>query len=249
MNLAGAGLIWGTPLQNAAGAAYANPTPLLLGIMQDAEIESKFDLKVLHGQNQFPDDVFRGKGTISGKVKHARFFGSSLSTLVFGQAESAGITSGVYDTQGATVATTVTPTVPNSGTWSKDLGVISAATGRPFVRVASAPTAGQYSVAAGVYTFAAADVGQIVYINFLYTAISTVAKKGTVQNVPMGYTPTFRLDMYVPYKGQSMVLTLPICVSDGFKMQFKNDDFMVPEFAFQAFADTAGKVMDWATSE
>lgn len=41
--------------------------------------------------------------------------------------------------------------------------------GVPGVRVASSPTAGQYSVAAGVYTFAAANQGQSYSITYQYT--------------------------------------------------------------------------------
>ncbi|MFH4180992.1 hypothetical protein WDA55_23325, partial [Acinetobacter baumannii] len=58
---------------------------------------------------------------------------------------------------------TVTPVVPNSGTFVKDLGVTDAIA-IPLKRVASAPATGQYSVdaATGAYTFAAADVGKTV---------------------------------------------------------------------------------------
>lgn len=252
MKLFGSGLLWGTPLTNYAGVAVANPTPLLFGVLQDCEVDIKYDLKTLHGQNQFPAAVARGKGTVSMKAKAAEIFGLALDTLVFGQGNTAGLVSAVYDTVGAVIPTTpftITPTVPGSGTWAADLGVIAAATGRAMIRVASAPATGQYSVAAGVYTFAAADTGLTMYINYRYTATSTVAKKNTVANVPMGYSPNFRTDLYVPYNGNSLVLTLNNCVSDGLKFGFKNDDFTVPEFSAQAFGDASGNILTWATTE
>lgn len=252
MELFGSGLMWGTPLTNSAGAAVANPTPLLFGTMQDAEVEISGELKMLYGQNQFPVAVGRGKGAIKGKAKYATIFGGHFETLVFGQAGSAGITSMVYDTTGAAIPSTpfqITPTVPSSGTWAADLGVINASTGRPMTRVASAPATGQYSVAAGVYTFAAADTGVVVYINYRYTATSTVARKGTVVNQPMGYAPTFRCDLYVPFNGEQLVFTFRNCIADGLKLGFKNDDFGIPEMNFQGFADSGGNIFDWATAE
>ncbi len=54
------------------------------------------------------------------------------------------------------------------GNWGSDQGVTFAATGVALTQVASGPTAGQYAVAAGVYTFAAADVGKAVLISYGY---------------------------------------------------------------------------------
>jgi hypothetical protein len=252
MNIFGSGLMFGTPLLNAAGAAVANPTPLLFGVLQESEVEFKFDLKKLYGQSQFPVAVGRGQGSVSGKAKWADIYAAALETLVFGIAGTSGLTAAVYDTVGATIPSspfTITPTVPNSGTWQADLGVISVATGRPFTRVASAPAAGQYSVAAGVYTFAAADTGQSVYINYRYTATSTVARRVPVTNQPMGLAPSFRLDLYTTFQGESCIITLNNCISDGLKMSNKNDDFTVPEFSFEAFADAGGNIGTIALAE
>lgn len=248
----GSGIMWGTPTQDATGAAVAVPTPLIFGTMQDSELEFKFELKQLHGSNQFAVAVGRGKGTVSGKCKMADLRARFLETVIFGQAGSAGVEGAVYDTVGAAVPTTpfqITPTVPASGTWSADMGVIDASTGREMVRVSSAPATGQYSVAAGVYTFAAADVAKVVYISFRYTATSTVARKMELRNLPMGYAPTFRADFYGPYLGKSAVLTLNQCIADGFKMPNKNDDFSIPEFGFMSFANAAGVIGTLALSE
>src|SRR5205085_6673699 len=101
MEMFGTALMWATPLTNAAGAAVANPTPLLFGTMQEAEIEIKRDLKQLHGQNQFPVKIAGGKGSINGKAKFATIFGAMLETIMFGQSASSGIQASVYDTVGA----------------------------------------------------------------------------------------------------------------------------------------------------
>lgn len=252
MFMFGSGIMWGTPLQDATGAAIANPTPLIFGTMQDTEMEFKFELKQLHGQNQFAVAVGRGKASVNFKSKLADMRARFLETIVFGVTASAGIDSAVYDTVGAVIPATpfqITPTPPSSGTWSADMGVINASTGREMVRVASAPATGQYAVAAGVYTFAAADTGITVYISYRYTATSTVARKITFNNLPMGYAPTFRADFYGPYLGKSAVLTLNQCIADGIKFPTKQDDFTIPEMGAMAFANSAGIIGTLAFSE
>jgi len=247
----GSGIFWGTPLTDAFGNALSNPTPIQLGVLQDMSFDFSFDTKMLYGQNQFPVAVGRGKGKMSGKAKMAQFSGAMINSLVFGQTVTAGILSDVYDTTGALVPTTpftITPTVPSSGTWTVDLGVKDA-NGLPFTRVATGPTTGQYSVAAGVYTFATADTGKQVFISYQYTATSTTAKKSTVQNVPMGYAPTFKADIFVPFQGKSLVITIPQCIASKFGISTKQDDFLIPEFDFEGFADGAGNALYWAVSE
>jgi hypothetical protein len=247
----GAGALWGTPLTDAAGNAIANPTPLLFGVLQDVSVDLSADVKELYGQNSFPEAVARGKTKISCKAKFGRINGLVLNSLFFGQTVSNGILADVYDTTGAAIPASpyqITPTVPSSGTWAADLGVRDQ-NGNPMTRVASAPTTGQYSVAAGVYTFAAADTGLTVFISFQYTATSTSAKKSTVMNVQMGNAPSFRCDLMSPYSGEQTTLTLFKCISTKLTLATKLDDFLIPEFDFSAFANGAGQVLQWGTTE
>ncbi len=247
----GSGVLWGTPLTDYTGAAIANPTPVQFGVAQEIGLDITFDTKTLYGQQQFPVAVGRGKAKISGKVKGAQVNGALFNSLLFGQTLSSGIVSDVYDTVGAAVPATpftITPTVPGSGVWSEDLGVRNSS-GVPMTRVASTPTTGQYSVAAGVYTFAAADTLQMVYISFQYTATSTAAKKSTLINPLLGYAPSFKANIYLPFNGKSMIWTLNNCVANKISMATKLDDFMIPDFGFDAFADASGNVLTYALSE
>lgn len=247
----GSGIFWGTPLTDATGAAIATPTPVQLGVLQDLSFDVSFDTKALYGQKQFPEAIGRGKGKMSGKAKFAQLSAVAINALVFGQTLTNGIVSNVYDTTGTAIPLTpfqITPTVPGSGTWSADLGVRNAS-GVPMIRVASAPATGQYSVAAGVYTFAAADTGLVMFINFQYTATSTTAKKSTVLSLPMGYAPTFKGEIFVPFSGKSFQITIPNCVCSKFALATKQDDFLIPEFDFEGFADSAGNGVYYGMSE
>ena len=261
-NIFGAGTMWGTPLTDNTGAAIVNPTPIQFGVAQEIGVDLGFDTKLLYGQQQFPVAAGRGKGKVSGKIKHAMLNGALLNSVVFGApAMTAGITDDVYDVTGMLIPTTpftitgntsaptlTTFQIPSSGTWVADLGVKNAA-GLPMTRVASGPITGQYTVAAGVYVFAAADVGLQVFISYQYTAASTTAKKSTVQNLVMGYAPTFRCDISLPFNGRKLIWTFNNCIASKLSLATKLDDFAVPEIAFDAFADSLGNVFTYALTE
>lgn len=256
----GAGVLIGTPLTDATGTAIAVPTPVEFGTLQEVSLDISFENKMLYGSNQFPVAVGRGKGKVSGKAKAARLNGALLNSIMFGQTMSTGILSDVYDTTGIAIpatpftitagatSTATTIQIPSSGTWSKNLGVTDS-NGVPMTRVASAPTTGQYSVTAGAYLFAAADVAKTVFISYQYTATSTTAKKSTVQNVLMGYAPSFAADLYFPYSGKTLCITLRNAISTKLGLASKPDDFMLPEFDFDGFADSSGNVFDWSVTE
>lgn len=147
------------------------------------------------------------------------------------------------------------PTSMGSGgylaTFVADLGLYFMASGNPLKRVASAPATGQYSVntTTGVYTFASADAGLSVLLSYQYSQASTTAFKQTVQNLPMGYAPTFKADLTVGYLGKLTTFSFPMAVPSKFHIGFKNEDFAVPEFDFNAFDPGTGQVMTWALSE
>ena len=241
----GSGLLWGTPTLDAYGSPIATPTPVLFGALQDCSIDFSFDTKMLSGQNQFPIAVGRGKGKISGKAKFGQMSGAMISSLFFGQAMTSSALVNYYDTFGTVIPAspyTIMPVVPSAGTWAVALAVRNAL-GLPMQAVASAPASGQYSVANGVYTFAAADVGSTVYIDFQYASTTpTSAKKLAINNIAMGNAPTFRADFSNNYQGKFSTVSLFACISSKLTLATKNDDFLIPEFDFDAFANPAGQV-------
>lgn len=260
MNNFGSGFLYGVPTADATGAAIANPSPVQFGTLQDVSVDFAFENKMLYGQNQFPVAIGRGKGKIGIKAKFANINGALLNSLCFGATSSNGIVAAVNDLTGKAIPTTpftITATttstattiqIPSSGTWLRDLGVRDWL-GRPMTRVASAPATGQYTVAAGVYVFAAVDVGLVVYINYEYTATSTAAKTFSLVNQAMGYAPTFMAVLNSQYNGGNVHLRFPACISNKLAFGTKNDDFTIPELDFDAFADSAGTVAVWGVSE
>lgn len=245
----GAGIIWATPLQDAFGNAIANGTPVQLAVSQEVSMDESFETKQLYGQNQFAVDVGRGKGKVGVKCKFGQVNGLAVSSLFFGQTMTTGRTSYVFDVVGTAIPAAtpwqITPTIPNTGTWAADMGVRDA-NGRPMTKVASAPTTGQYSVAAGVYTFATADANKLVFISFAYTNTNVQSPNATqlnVKNIPMGSAPIVQLDIFFSKNGKSFGTRYPQAISNKMGWQSKLDDYMVPEMDFDCFADAAGNVL------
>ena len=246
----GAGLIWVTPLRDNLGIAIANPNPILVGTVQDSSFEVSFTSKELFGSDsKFAKAIARGQGSIKGKVKAGEVQGALWSNLVFGTPIVNGKVGIVYDTVGAVIPATtfkriVTP--PEAGVFFKNLGVYfkSNTFALTLVSLATTPLAGQYTVnvATGEYTFAAADVGKVVLINYRYTAIGTGIKID-VKAMPMGPTPSFSLDLHVSFEGQDFIVHFYKCVIDKMSMSSSLEDFNKPEFDFKAVADDFGNVI------
>jgi len=240
--LFGSGSIYATPLTDAAGAIITNPTPVKFLACQDITIDVGFDLKQLHGQNQMPLAVARGKGKVNVKAKFGQVNGTMFNNAFFGQTLSAGQDGYVQALVGTAIPATpftITPTPPASGVWAADMGVRDA-NGTPMTRVASAPTTGQYSVAAGVYTFAAADTGLLVFIDYRYTV--TTGKSISIANQLLGSVPTVALDIVIPFQGKALTWRFPQAVAGKMAMATKLDDFTIPELDFDIFADSTGNV-------
>lgn len=241
----GAGKLIAIPTNLADGTAIANPTPVVLGTMQDISLDLSTEIKTLYGSKRYPIAVGQGKGKTEIKAKYAEIDGAILGSLFFGKAGTAGIKAAVFDSAATIPATPfeVTITPPNTGTFVADLGVMRTDTGVQLERVASAPATGQYMVNAstGKYTFAAADTGKPVAISYEYSAAAG-GKVWTMTNEIMGYTPSFAMLLQNIFDGKSLVVKLNRCVSGKLSLPLKSDDFAIYDFEASAFADAAGSL-------
>lgn len=241
----GAGKLIAVPTNLSDGTVIANPTPVILGTMQDIALDISVDLKTLYGSKRYPIAVGQGKGKVGIKAKYADISGGILGSLFFGKASTAGIKAGVFDFAATIPATPFQATIapPSSGTYVSDLGVVFSATGVQLTRVASAPITGQYSVnvATGVYTFAAADTGLGVKISYEYSAAAG-GNYWNISNDVMGYTPSFTILLQNSYNSQTMVVKLNRCVSGKLSVPLKNDDFAINDFEAEAFADATDSI-------
>jgi hypothetical protein len=243
----GSGTLWGFPV---GGNTAANPTPMKFGTLQDVSLDISGDVKQLYGQKQFPEAVARGKCKITGKSKFTAINGKMLNDLFFGQTLGTGMIKTALDESVSVPTTPFTITVSNAAQFKQDWGVRYTTTGIPLTRVASAPVLGQYSVntGTGVYTFAAADTGAAVLISYTFTA----AAAGTQLNITnqlMGFAPTIQVLLETVYNTNQFSVMLYSVVASKLSFATKQEDFIIPEFDFEAFANAAGQVIDMYSNE
>ena len=168
------------------------------GILQDVQIDWDWQTKELWGQFQFPVDIARGQGKITGKAKFARIFGAIYGDLFFGQTPATGQLTVTENEAGSVPATTPY----GDGRQRRQF----LRRPRRLLRVGRQcrralypghhPGLGEVQVfgsilATGIYTFSAADASAAILVSYLY-APSTGGKKLVVTNQLMGFTPTFR---------------------------------------------------------
>ena len=230
--------------------AGANPTPVRFATLQDVHIDASFDLKGLYGGYQFPVEQARGKAKLDIKATTGRIDPALFNQIFFGLPSTS--TGEVLSSVDETWAIPTTPfqvTTTNSATWKTDLGVYDTTLGKYKTRVSNAPTTGQYSVALGVYTFAAADVGNNVKISYTYTSGST-GNTITQTNTLLGAGIIFGLQLVEYYKGsvggKSMTLAFPAVQASKLSMPMKLDDFTLPTFDMSAQDDGSGNVFTWS---
>lgn len=221
----------------------ANSTPTKFGVIQDCEIDFDFTNKMLIGQSQFPVDVARGEGKITGKAKIANILARGINDAFFGQTLGAGTGGVLYVASEAHTVSGTTQQVTNHVGFIADQGVFYASSGLQLTQVASgSPAAGTYSVvpSTGTYTFNAADEVALLF-NYTYQATSG-ASEISIANQLMGTSPVFSMLLNAPYKGNAMTISLNAAISTKLTFPLKNADYAINDFEFSAYADAAGNL-------
>lgn len=239
----------------SAGRMFAitDNGPEEFGLLQNCSIDFTRDVKELFGEGQFPAVVATGMSRITGRAAHGRIYGALYANAFFGETVAAGSIA-LADNEVQTIPSIGYPTidVDNDADWTDDLGVYFSATGQRLKFVDAAPAAGEYSVAAGTYTFAAGDVGKVVKISYLYDSASA-GKKFTINNQPMGVTPSFKLVLFNPGRTQRgsapFSLVLNACTSTKLTLPTRLGEFALPEFDFSGYADESEVIGYMSTTE
>lgn len=228
----------------------ANGTPRRLGIIQEVTVDFKYDTKELFGGQKFAVDVAQGKNSISWKAKAGAINGRIMSEFAFGAAPTTGLIAGQNNETYTVPTTPYQVTVNASASFYEDLGVEYGTGGTTLEKVASSPAQGQYSCANGVYTFAAADVGQSIRISYSFTATGGLPNSRiTVVNQDMGAIPPFSLFLMPnQYRAKQSILKLYANTLEGMSLPYKMDDYMLMDLSGKAFADDSGKVFDFSAS-
>src|ERR1700720_4662626 len=182
----GAGQLWCIP---NAGNLATNPTPGRLATLQEVSLEFGAEVKMLYGENNYPEVVAVGKRKISGKAKIGRWNTNTLQQVLFAGTLTAGSMEVVTVNEQATVPSTPFQiVVANHSTYIEDAGV-HYPNGNPFTEIATPIALAQYSVtvATGTYTFFSGETGNIVQIDYLNTVTSGVTLE--IDQEIMGWGP------------------------------------------------------------
>ncbi len=220
-------------------------TPIELGVLQEVSIDFNVEKKELLGQNRFALLTVQAGGSVSGKCSYARFNAESFAALL-GATKATG-TKLVGGGSAQVIPTTpyqLTITPPSSGTFSVDLGVTLVGSSElynaPMTRVTGTPTTGQYSMSNGVYTFAAADAGKSVIIDYEYTLAT--GNTITIPNPVIGSSYPFQLWAKTVIESQQTIIKFPNVISGKLSLALKRGEFAMPDFDFDIFADGAGNI-------
>jgi hypothetical protein len=235
--------------------AAPNPAPIQIPVIQSVDIDISFAKKELYGVGQYPVAVARTEGKIEVKVKMGAEYTKLLNDVISGNTISTGQTLFVIDSQQTPTSHVVTITPPSSGVWQLDLGVRYQSTtaagalgGLPLYPVTTLTASGQYTVAAGVYTFYSSDTAAAAGVQITYTyTLASVGYTVTTTNQPMGQMPTFTFDYLNNQWGTNFYMRFYNCIASKISRPFKNNDYVVRELDFDAYAGTSGNV--YITSE
>lgn len=244
MYIFGSGDAFATPY---GASAAANPSPLQLGVLQETNVDFGTSQKELYGKNQFPLAIARTAGKVDIKFKFANVYMKLWNDLFFSSAVVTGEEIAVVQHSQVIASHAIVITPPGGGTFSRNLGVIDANTGKQMTLVvASSEVSGiSYSFSAGTYTFATGQTGNCL-VSYTYT--TTTGFKSNVTNQPMGAQPVFDLTIanaqYVNLDNSvNVLIRFPAVIAGKMSWPMKNEDWMVQEFDCGALADASGNIM------
>jgi len=138
--------------------------------------------------------------------------------------------------------------VTNSATFVADCGVINLTTGLVMTRVASAPAAGQYSVSAGVYTFAAGDNNAQLWISYTYT-VAGAGKTIHFNNPLMGSGVMYTATLFNVFRNKVVGLKYYAVTVPKLQLPFKNNDYTIAGLDMSVYADQFGNVLEYYESD
>lgn len=242
-------------LNPVGGNLPVNPTPHQGLTIEEFSIDIDQKLVPLNGQYKFPDDVAPSDMTIKGKFQVGRQDFDMFNNTIFADTRALGGTIAVLNEAHAVPGVTpFTVTVTGSATFQTDLGVMyvgAPPVGFPqaLTRVTSGPTQGQYSVSAGVYTFASADASAAITISYTQTN-TTVGFNISANNQLQGYGPVFAAyfleKYYLASNGATPgVIYLPACRFSKLSQAGKRNDYIKPAFEFEAYPNAAGLALQF----
>lgn len=235
------------PVRNyGLGSLFAIPTatypkPIPFAILKGVSLDIGAELDVLRGEKAFALDAAKKTGSVKGKIDLCEYNPDALALIIPGAAKTTGKVTGVRDYAATIPTTPFQVTVPNSATWTVDLGVRDTTTGLLMTRAATATGTGVYAVAAGVYTFNTADSGHGVQISYEYSTAGS-GSTITVTNSVMTTSTAFGMDLFNTTSGKILTVRLPAVHIPKIGFGLKSEGWAEASLEYEAVADASGNV-------
>jgi hypothetical protein len=227
--------------------------PVLLGVLQDMEINIERTTKELIGAYALPVDIAQAQMKITGKGKYASVSVNNLNNTILGQTLTSNAGFQIAAPEAVTPAG-LTFTVTHGATFSEDLGVRYHAANTQLTPVSATPSTGQYIPGAsgtGSYVISGGDTSVALDVYYSYSV--TTLQMINAANQLMGAGTTFELVGSNTYNvcGTNKVLSVKLNACKATKTGFplKNIDYLMFDLEFQAFADCNGNWGTFAMSE
>lgn len=242
------------------GVTYA---PAELGVVQNATLDMKVDLKELRGPYRYPVAVADGKGTASGKITFAEMWPETLSAILNNgiKPNSTSVPLAAVNEMHVIPASTYTVTLTNNTVAVADSEVVvvivagvpyfyhKVDTGRESTAMATDPIHGGYSLPGnGMIVFASGDAGNTMYCTYFYTTGDSSNVSVDIGQVGLNTALTFQLTMLGIGKNiytnasQQFIIQMNQCLAPSLKFDLKLDDFTMMDLDFSCFTDVNGNL-------
>jgi hypothetical protein len=212
------------------------PTPLDLLTVQETSFDFKGDIKKLMGEGQYAYDAAVGTTEITLKCKNGQLNPKTFNDVFFGKTITQNGESYVKGEEITVAAAAATLT--GGANTLQDLGIFNKNTGTQYTRVASAPAAGQYVWgAAGALTFNASENTQVLLASYIKTDTATM-QSTIATNELAGTTITIEAFFHKKFRdGRQFNLHFYNIIIPSLSFAYKLNDYTMPEFTMEAFAD------------
>lgn len=228
-------------------AGSADLTPIQIALLKEVSIDLSMETKELKGDKLFPVDEQISGGKISGKAKTAEIHAALLLAVL---GTTATVTDGASQkriSKSTGVIAGATFDTGDSATAVADLGVRDE-NGDALKKVAAGPIAGQYSYAAGVYTFHTAANGKVYTV--AYSKTLTTGKTIVSSNVQVGGSGIrYTMELYNETNGDAFGCKLHRVLIPKLSLGFKSEDYTEQDLDFTASADASGNMITFWTQE
>jgi len=219
--------------------AGANPTPIPFAILDGFSVDVKPEYALYDGQWIHTKVVALKKAKTSGKIDTIAVYAGALAQI-FGATPAVGAQIPIIN-EVKLALSGAAYTVAQGAAFAADCFVMNLTTGAQMVRVAAAPSAGQYTVnpATGAYAFNAADNGSNFSFTYTYTG-AAVGKQTLIQNAVGALVTGVQLYGFAPNtSGKPLGVKVWNAYFDSYALAFKADDFVKKSLSWFAAEDPA----------